>query len=187
MHGQMLEEVYLSVLREALSDCVIWEEKKFCVSEDAYTISSRQISADILKTSLPYGDCATINKKEKKNQVDVIVYHKPTKVISAYEIKRGGSHHDRQKKEKLVADIIATKILLKSYAENIKNLEIKESRAFLVSHYGINILTPQWMSLQINGKDVNNHFGTNISSKIEDAENFWISLFNKNYDALVKK
>jgi len=43
------------------------------------------------------------------------------------------------------------------------------------------------MSLQINGKDVNNHFGTNISSKIEDAENFWISLFNKNYDALVKK
>lgn len=187
MHGQMLEEVYLTVLKEELTDYEVWEEKEFCVSEDAFSVSSRQVSSNILNTSLPYGDCARINGKEKKNQVDVIVYHKPSKKICAYEIKRGGSPHDRQKKEKLVADIIATKILLKSYAENVKNLEIKEGEAFLISHLGTKLLPPQWMNLQINGNDVDSHFGKEISARVEDAESYWNTAFNQCFDSLVKK
>ena len=184
MHGQMLEEAYLYALEEKLQNCQVWEDKEFKVSNDALQISTNQNDMRVLETYLPYGECAKIGTRNKTNQVDVIIYNKEKKSITAYEVKRGGSHHDRQKKEKLLADIIATHVLLKDYGEQ-KGLEIKERSALLISHLGEDLLSPSWRHLQINGDKVDGHFKTDISSEIKKAENYWIDIFNQKYNKLL--
>ncbi len=111
MNGQMLEEAYLYALREKLPRCEVWEDKSFKVSNDALQITTQLNDQRVLETFLPYGECAKIGKKNKTNQVDIIIYDKDKKNITAYEVKRGGSPHDRQKKEKLLGDLIATHVL----------------------------------------------------------------------------
>tara|TARA_B110000503_G_scaffold130634_1_gene204247 strand:+ start:308 stop:1048 length:741 start_codon:yes stop_codon:yes gene_type:complete len=183
MHGQMLEEAYLCALREKLQRCEVWEDKSFKVSNDALQITTQLNDQRVLETFLPYGECAKIGKKNKTNQVDIIIYDKDKKNITAYEVKRGGSPHDRQKKEKLLGDLIATHVLLKDYGKQ-KGLEINKSSAFIISHLGTDLVNPNWRHLQINGDEVDSHFETDISTETKKAEEYWLKIFNENYKEL---
>ena len=125
-----------------------------------------------------------IGNREKKTQVDAIVYNKNTKKVTAFEIKRGGSHHDRQKKEKLLADIIATQVLLKDYTVQ-KGYEVNDAKACLISHMGTKLLQPDWTHLQIDGNKINEYFGKDIIQHVSAAENYWIKKFNEEYKKLI--
>jgi len=186
MHGQMLERVYLSALTTELINCDVWEDKNFKVSRDALTVSTQQSDKRVLETFLPYGECVKIGNREKKNQVDVIVYNKDSKNVIAFEIKRGGSHHDRQKKEKLLADIIATHVLLKDYTIQ-KGYKVKDAKALLISHMGTQLLQPNWTHLQINGNKVNEYFGKDIMQHIIAADKYWVEKFNEEYKKLISQ
>ena len=186
MHGQMLEVAYLYALKKELTDCTVWEDKSFKVSRDALSVSTEQSDKRVLETFLPYGECVKIGNREKKTQVDAIVYNNNTKKVTAFEIKRGGSHHDRQKREKLLADIIATQVLLKDYTVQ-KGYEVKDTKALLISHMGTQLLQPDWTHLQINGNKVNEYFGQDIIQHITTAENYWIEKFNEEYKKLISQ
>ena len=186
MHGQMLEVAYLTSLKRELNDCIVWEDKNFKVSRDALSVSTEQSDKRVLETFLPYGECVKIGNREKKTQVDAIVYNNNTKKVTAFEIKRGGSHHDRQKREKLLADIIATQVLLKDYTGQ-KGYEVKDAKALLISHMGTKLLQPDWTHLQINGNKVDKYFGKNIIQHITAAENYWIKKFNEEYKKLISQ
>jgi len=186
MHGQMLEVAYLNALKKELTDCNVWEDKSFKVSRDALSVSTEQSDRRVLETFLPYGECVKIGNREKKTQVDAIVYNNNTKKVTAFEIKRGGSHHDRQKKEKLLADIIATQVLLKDYTVQ-KGYEVKDAKTLLISHMGTQLLQPDWTHLQINGNKVNEYFGNDIIQHVTAAENYWIKKFNEEYKKLISQ
>ena len=186
MHGQMLEVAYLHALKKELTDCTVWEDKSFKVSRDALSVSTEQSDKRVLETFLPYGECVKIGNREKKTQVDAIVYNNNTKKVTAFEIKRGGSHHDRQKREKLLADIIATQVLLKDYTVQ-KGYEVKDAKALLISHMGTQLLQPNWTHLQINGNKANEYFGKDIIQHITAAENYWIKKFNEEYKKLISQ
>ena len=186
MHGQMLEVAYLNSFKIELNDCIVWEDKNFKVSRDALSVSTEQSDKRVLETFLPYGECVKIGKREKKNQVDAIIYNNNSKKVTAFEIKRGGSHHDRQKKEKLLADIIATQVLLKDYTVQ-KGYEVNDAKAFLISHMGTQLLQPDWTHLQIDGNKINEYFGKDIIQHVSAAENYWIKKFNEEYKKLINQ
>lgn len=168
MHGQCIEEIYLEAVKLLCDNLEVWEEKKFKVSKHALDISTDQANNEVMKYELEYGDVAIIKTKKKTTQIDIITYDKVKKEISSYEIKRAGSHHDRQKKEKIIADIVATKILLKSYGEQ-KGLDVASTRSYVIAHMNVPLLTPEWMKLQINGSDLDEHFDEPVSYQIENG------------------
>jgi hypothetical protein len=182
MHGQCVEDIYLEAIKLLCDDLEVWEEKKFKVSKHALDISTDQANKDVMKYELEYGDVAIIKKKKKTTQIDILTYNKNNKEISSYEVKRAGSHHDRQKKEKIIADIVATKILLKSYGEQ-RGLEIKSTRSFIIAHMNVQLLTPEWIKLQIYGKDLDEHFDEPISYQIKQG----LEYFKNTYRSKLKK
>ena len=80
-------------------DLKVWCEPQFHISEEAHIKSNNQTSQRILESTEPYGECMLVRKKEKKLQVDMIVYDEKSETVSAYEIKRGGVYHDSGKEE----------------------------------------------------------------------------------------
>ena len=56
-----------------------------------------------------------LGKKKKTRQIDLLTYDKDKNILNSYEIKRGGGHHDSEKQEKIIENLIAVKMLLKDY------------------------------------------------------------------------
>ena len=135
-----------------------------------------------LESTEPYGECMLVGKKKnpRKIQIDIIVYNKDLEEISAYEVKRGGSPHDRGKKESIISDVIAVQVLLKDYAEQ-KKFKVKKTKSLIISHYGATLTRPEWRDLQINGENIDNHFNANISSYLKETEEYWIKSFDREY------
>jgi hypothetical protein len=58
-------------------------------------------------------------------QVDVIV-NKDTKVLRAYEVKRGFGHHDNGKRRQVLRDVICIQVLQKSCGKQ-RGLDVKKA------------------------------------------------------------
>ena len=186
MHGHVLEAAYLNAVKIEKKEYNVWSEKEFCISEDAHNKSKNQTSKRILESTEPYGECMLVGKKKnpRKIQIDIIVYNKDLEEISAYEVKRGGSPHDRGKKESIISDVIAVQVLLKDYAEQ-KKFKVKKTKSLIISHYGATLTRPEWRDLQINGENIDNHFNANISSYLKETEEYWIKSFNREYKKIL--
>ena len=80
--------------------------------------STSKHDEDILDHSLTYGQAMRVKGKIKTLQIDLMTYD-PEKIISSYEIKRGGGHHDSGKQEKIIEDLFIVRFTSKSYGEKI--------------------------------------------------------------------
>lgn len=181
-HGHLVEELYLKSIESLCNNLVVWEDKRFKISKHASNISNDQDNKNIEDYNLDYGEAFFKSGKKVTNQIDVFTYNKSSKTLSSYEIKRGGGHHDRQKKDKLLADILATLILMKSYGKKEKNLDVKHARSFVISHMNQDLIHPSWKKIQINGRDVDKHFKAPISEQI----NLGLEYFKKEYNKALK-
>jgi hypothetical protein len=65
--------------------------------------------------------------------VDVIV-NKDTKVLRAYEVKRGFGHHDNRKRRQVLRDVICIQVLQKSYGKQ-RGLDIQKAFSHMIFNY----------------------------------------------------
>ena len=146
---------------------------------------NNQTSQRILESTEPYGECMLVRKKEKKLQVDMIVYDEKSETVSAYEIKRGGVYHDSGKKKTIIADLIAVQVLLKDYAKQ-KGLKVKKNNTYIISHFGATLTTKNWKNLQLNGDKIDEHFSAKISKHLINAQEYWIKCFQPKWHEALK-
>ena len=177
IHGQFIEELYIQAVAATCEYLSVWKEEKFKISRDAFDISGRQNDTTILKSELVYGDVLKINNKPKTRQIDFCTFNKETGTLCSYEIKRGGGTHDSEKKEKIVANLIAVQLLLKNYGKS-KNLDVKKAKSFIVSHYNSILLPTKWKRLEVNGKNINDHFGRPVKEQLLLGEEYFQEQFN---------
>jgi len=185
IHGQFIEELYMQAVATTCDYLKVWKEEKFKISRDAFDISGRQNDISVLKSELAYGDVLKINNKPKTRQIDFCTFNEETGRLCSYEIKRGGGTHDSEKKEKIVANLIAVQLLLKNYGIN-KNLNVKKARSFIVSHYNSQLLPSKWKSLEVNGNNINEHFGRPVKEQLLLGEEYFQKQFNLKIDEYKK-
>ena len=106
-------------------------------------------------------------------------------MICSYEIKRGGGHHDSEKQEKILENLYAVKILLKSYGQN-RGLEIKEAKSYIISHMNSELFSPEYRFFQINGNEVDKHFGSNVIGSLTEGYDYFNNKFKTRFKALKK-
>lgn len=185
IHGQFIEELYMQAVATTCDYLKVWKEEKFKISRDAFDISGRQNDISVLKSELAYGDVLKINNKPKTRQIDFCTFNEETGRLCSYEIKRGGGTHDSEKKEKIVANLIAVQLLLKNYGIN-KNLNVKKARSFIVSHYNSQLLPSKWKRLEVNGNNINEHFGRPVKEQLLLGEEYFQKQFNLKIDEYKK-
>ena len=110
-HGFILERAIL----EQLKTCPrfeVWEDKAFQVTPTADHIVDTMIGTPdrAIQTTTDYSA-----QGHRALQLDVIVYDREKKRLSAYEVKRGGGYHDSGKRRSILRDLLCTQVLLKSY------------------------------------------------------------------------
>ncbi len=132
---------------------------------------------NVLTAELPYGDVHRIGKKAKTRSIDFLTFNEETGRLCSYEIKRGGGTHDSEKKEKIISNLIAVQVLLKNYGIS-KKLNVKKARSYIVSHFNSQLLPTQWKKLEINGNNIDDHFGRPIKEQLLLGEEFFKSQFN---------
>jgi len=162
-HGKILERALLEGLKEK-NHIRVWNEPEFWVSADAERMASPSKVSDCLKNQLVYGE------KHKKTEIDIVVYDDTTKKISAFEVKRGNGDFDRGKKDSLLSALLATHMLLKSYCENAKNLEVSSYEVKIIFYYGV-ISLPKGLSLTRN--DLDNYFGFPLVAAVESVNSYF--------------
>ena len=174
-HGQILEEVVLELCKEKLKNFTVWEDREFRVTQRALNIAADP-QQDILKVKLPYP-----GKTKKSIQIDMLIYDTKNKTLNSYEIKRGSGTHDRQKKEKMLQDLLTAHMHLESYGREEKKLEIKDVNSYVISVFGKELLSPEWKKFSINGfEEIDKHFKTDISKGIEDSNTYFRNLLIQN-------
>ena len=167
-HGQILEEVVMEIVRNKLQNCIVWEEKKFKVTQRSLNIAADPQS-DILNIKMPYP-----NRAKKTIQIDMFIYNPKNFSFNSYEIKRGHGTHDRQKKEKMVADLLTTHMHMDDYAKKEKKIKVDTIGSYVISVFGKELLSPEWQKFSINGfKEIDKHFKTNISTDIVNSNNYF--------------
>ena len=121
----------------------------------------------------------------KEQYKNLIVYSVVNKILNSYEIKRAGGHHDSEKKEKIIENLIAVQLLLKSYGEKEKKIEVKRRNSFIIAHMNEDLFPSEYSSLQISGKDVDNHFNAAVSKKINEGYGYFVKEFRRRF-AIIK-
>ena len=165
--GIVLEKLYHEAVKICCPNLKVWSEKKFKISKHAMSLASDQDNKDVLTTDLPYGEAVRIGKKKKKTrQIDLFTYDEGKKILNCYEIKRGGGHHDSEKQEKIIENLIAVRMLLKRYGQDEKKLEVRKYKSFIISHMNQELFSPNYRYLQINGNEVNLHFKAKVKELV---------------------
>ena len=146
-------------------------------------MSSNQDNKDLLETECPYGQAVLIKRRPKTRQIDLITYNEEKKTICSYEIKRGGGHHDSEKQEKILENLFAVRLLLKSYGIK-KGLEVEKARSYIISHMNQELFSPDYRFFQIDGKEINEHFKADVMSSLEEGYSYFTSEFKKKFNEL---
>jgi hypothetical protein len=183
--GIILEKLYHESVKICCPHLEVWSERKFKISKHAMQLASDQDNKDVLTTDLPYGETYLIGKNKKKTrQIDLFTYDKERKILNCYEIKRGGGHHDSEKQEKIIENLIAVRMLLKRYAQDEKKIEVKKYRSYIISHMNQELFSPKYQYLQIDGNEVNKHFNAPIKEEINNGYNYFIAEFKNKFKCL---
>ena len=75
-------------------------------------------------------------------------------------------------------------MLLKSYGEKEKKVEVKKVNSYIIAHMNEELFTPEYSFLQISWRDVNKHFNSNVSSKINEGYNYFVEEFKKKFKTI---
>ncbi len=183
--GIILENLYLEAVKSTCTNLDVWSEKKFRISGHAMNQAQDQDNEEVMDGDLPYGQAVKIGNKKKTRQIDLFTYDRVNKILNSYEIKRAGGHHDSEKKEKIIENLIAVQLLLKSYGEKEKKIEVKRRNSFIIAHMNEDLFPSEYSSLQISGKDVDNHFNAAVSKKINEGYGYFVKEFRRRF-AIIK-
>src|SRR4029078_13317357 len=107
-HGYILERAILEQLK-ACPRFEVWEDKVFQVTSTADHIVDTMIGTPdrAIQTATDYSA-----QGHRTFQLDVIVYDREKKILSAYEVKRGAGFHDSGKRRSILRDLLCTQVLL---------------------------------------------------------------------------
>ena len=141
--GIILEKLYFEAVKICCPHLKVWNEEKFKISRHAMDMSSNQDNKDLLETECPYGQAVLIKRRPKTRQIDLLTYDEKEKIICSYEIKRGGEHHDSEKQEKILENLFAVRLLLKSYGVK-QGLQINKARSYIISHMNQELFSPDY-------------------------------------------
>ena len=76
-------------------------------------------------------------------------------------------------------------MLLKSYGQS-RNLEVRKARSYIISHMNSELFSPNYRFFQINGNEVNKHFGSNVIGSLTEGYDYFNNTFKKRFSALKK-
>jgi hypothetical protein len=163
-HGVILEKAILNQLKKC-PRFEVWDDPEFqvCANADLIANGALKNPTSVVGTQVNYAP------GPRTLQVDIIVYDKFSRVIRAYEVKRGFGHHDAGKKRSILRDIFCLNFLLKSYGEQ-KGYEIKDAEAKAIFYYGVRSIPKQ---LSLTGPELDEHFGWAVYQAVESVNAFF--------------
>jgi hypothetical protein len=102
-------------------------------------------------------------------QLDVIVYDRVRKRLSAYEVKRGAGFHDSGKRRSILRDLLCTQVLLKSYGVQ-RSLEVAEAASRVVFYYGSCSIGKPFC---LTASELDDHFGWPVREAVERLNEYY--------------
>lgn len=163
-HGFIIERAILEQLN-LNPELEVWEDKAFQVPATADHI----VDSAIAEPEHIFGSETGYRDGHRTLQVDAIVYNKKTKVIRAYEIKRGSGLHDAGKRRSILRDLLCLQVLLKSYGQS-KGFDVKEAKAHIIFYYGqCSIKKP----FSLTKEELDDHFGIPVVDAVESVNDFF--------------
>jgi hypothetical protein len=160
-HGYILERAILEALREN-PNFEVWRDEQFQVpaTVDHMVNGSLDQPTRLVGVDYPYSP-----NGDRTLQVDVIVYNKETKVLRAYEVKRGFGLHDSGKRRSMLRDTLCVQVLLKHYGKE-RGLDVREAFSHIIFYYGqCSIPKP----FALTGAELDEHFGFPIHAAVEEV------------------
>ena len=186
--GQLIDTLYTDSVKICCPHLEVLKVGKyeFKVSREAKAIASTsKHDEDILDHSLTYGQAMRVKGKIKTLQIDLMTYDPEKKIISSYEIKRGGGHNDSGKQEKIIEDLFIVRLLLKSYGEKIHGLKINKAKSYVISHMNRDLFSPEYRKFVVKGQNLNNHFNSNnLKQTIDLANDFFAKEFRRRFERI---
>lgn len=168
-HGGVIEKSIIEALKK-YPQYQVWNEQAFKISRrvnamlaNVNNVKNKPDWYEFLGNNFDYGD------SERTQQVDVIAYDRDRKIIIGMEVKRGYSHHDAGKKKKILHEILATRMLIKSYGVS-QGLDVDEGTAFVCSYYGANEFDSR---VEISKDGLNDLFQVDIYSSVEEVNHYF--------------
>jgi hypothetical protein len=160
-HGNILERAILEALREN-PNFEVWREEAFQVPQtvDHMVSGSLDQASKLIGVDYPYSVTG-----DRTLQVDAIVYNKQTKVLRAYEVKRGNGLHDAGKTRSMLRDTLCVQVLLKSYGKE-RGLDVQEAFSHIIFYYGECSLRKPFA---LTGAELDDHFGFPIHAAVEEV------------------
>jgi hypothetical protein len=164
-HGFILERAIL----EQLKTCprfIVWEDREFRVTNTADHIVDTILKSPIqaLETQTNYSEDG-----HRSLQTDAFVFDKETRMLRAYEIKRGSGLHDSGKRRSILRDILCTQILLKSYGR-LRDLSVANAESLIIFYYGkCSIGKP----FSLTAKELDDHFGYPVQKEVEALNDYF--------------
>jgi hypothetical protein len=163
-HGLILEETILAALKTN-PKFEVWRDAAFPVTQSADAMVGAAINNP--KTLLPVN--LPISISQRTIQIDIVVFDKSTKLLTAYEVKRGNGLHDAGKKRSMLRDVLCTQILLQSYG-NAKGFTSASVLSKVIFYYGKCSLPKPWA---LKGDELDAHFNYEIYSAIEEVNEYF--------------
>lgn len=164
-HGAIIQAALIEQLRRSPHHVVI-DCHEFPVTHQADRLAEDRAYETCLQTSLPYraADRARIIVP------DSLVLDLRTRVVSAYEIKRGSGALDAGKTRSTERDLLCLAMLAPSIVEALGYTVVRPGRAFLISYYGVVSVHP---CLSLTGNDLDRHFGVPIQGYLAEVNQLY--------------
>jgi hypothetical protein len=159
-HGNILEKALLHQL-EKCPRLIVWDDPLFQVTPNADLVAQGSVKTPetILGNHLSYGE------GHRTLQVDIIVYDTESKIIRAYEVKRGFGYHDAGKKRSILRDTLCLNLLLKSYGEQ-RGYEVRDAEAKAIFYYGSRSIPKQFSLI---AQELDEHFQWPVYQPVEEV------------------
>jgi len=168
-HGYIIERAIIEAVK-TLPNFTVWSEPEFKISHrvngmisSINNVKKEPDWLDLLDNHFVYGESA------RTQQVDLIAYNRDTKKIIALEIKRGYGDHDAGKKKKILQEILATRLLLKSYGKQ-QGCSSISSEAYICSYYGSDEFDKR---ISISKDQLNHVFDGDVYSLVEEVNHYF--------------
>lgn len=159
-HGTILEKALLHQLAKC-PRLEVWDEPLFQVTQNADLVAqgSEKSPETIIGNHLIYGP------GRRTLQVDIIAYDSESKIIRAYEVKRGFGYHDAGKKRSILRDTLALNLLLKSYGEQ-KGYDVRDAEAKVIFYYGARSIPKHFALI---AQELDDHFKWPVYGPVEQV------------------
>jgi hypothetical protein len=157
-HGFIIERAILERLKMC-PDFEVWDDPNFQVADTA----DHMVDSALTNLAKLVGAEMSYQLGNRALQVDAIVFNKKTRIVRAYEIKRGSGLHDSGKRRSIMRDLLCVQILLKSYAKSF-GFDPDGAQSHIIFYYG-KCSIPKPYSVTRDEMDA--HFGWPLKDEVE--------------------